>query len=183
MAARTMTTKRTIAHIGKPLELGTAAGGRLAAALVAALAALAALETVELAVWAAAVARLPSPARSPVALSAFAISGGRAAEIALFWLVSSAVKADGSDQLDGSCWPIVPITDCATAPTTDCAAPCGAPANWLREATRLDAPEPPSSPPRRLAPSVSAPTLPPPMAPVSLVKRSGSEFDTASTSL
>src|SRR5271166_4201506 len=182
MAARTIPTNRIIAHIGKPLELGAAAWARLAAALVVALAALAALETVELAVLATAAPRLPIPARSPVALSAFAISGGRAAEIAPFWLVSNAAKAEGSDQLDGSCWPIVPITACPTAPTTDCAAPCGAPAYWLRAPTRLDTAEPPSSPPRRLAPSVIAPILAPPMAPVSLVSRSGSEFDTASTS-
>src|ERR1700686_1936386 len=116
MATSTMTISRMIAHIGKPLALGTAAWARLAVALVAAVVALAAVETVALAVWAAAAPRLPSPARRPVALSAFDSSGGRAAEIALFWLLSIAASAEGSDQLEGSCWPIAPMTPWAAVP-------------------------------------------------------------------
>ena len=47
--------------------------------------------------------------------------------------------------------------------------------------TMLERPEPPSRPPSILAPSVSERTLPPLIAPESFVRRSGSEFETAST--
>ena len=66
--------------------------------------------------------------------------------MALFWLARSEAIEDASDQLEGSCWPIAPTADWATAPTTDCAAPCGAPANWLNAPTMLDSPEPPRRP-------------------------------------
>jgi hypothetical protein len=55
IARRTMTTIRTIAHVGKPLALGAAAAARLAAELAAVLAALAAVLAAELAALEAAV--------------------------------------------------------------------------------------------------------------------------------
>ena len=138
IASNTTTTIRMIAHIGKPLELGAGGVGildaavwallaaasaflaaELAAELAVELAAVAALETVELAVWVAAAATPPRPASSPEAPSIFESSGGSAAEIALFWLLSIERIDDGSDQLEGSCWPIVPTAACVTVPSND----------------------------------------------------------------
>src|SRR5208283_4319805 len=183
-AASTITIKRMIAHIGKLLGRDAACCARLAALVAVAAAdeaALAAAEASALARWVAAAPRPPRPASRPVAPSAFESSGGSAAAIASFWLPNSAAIDEASDQFDGSCWPIVPIAAWATAPSVDCAAPCGAPANWLSAPARLATPEPPSRPPSRFVPSASAPRLPPPSAPASLVKRSGSELETAST--
>src|SRR6478609_1943529 len=95
IASSTTMTIRMIAHIGKPLELGAAGvGTRDAAAwvlraadsalLAAELAAVVAVETVEVALWDAAAAMPPRPARSPEAPSIFESSGGSAAEIAPF---------------------------------------------------------------------------------------------------
>src|SRR5271166_4691675 len=164
-AASTITIKRMIAHIGKLLGRDAACCARLAALVAVAAAdeaALAAAEASALARWVAAAPRPPRPASRPVAPSAFESSGGSAAAIASFWLPNSAAIDEASDQFDGSCWPIVPIAAWATAPSVDCAAPCGAPANWLSAPARLATPEPPSGP-------------------ASLVKRSGSELETAST--
>ena len=152
IAARTITISRMIAHIGNPLELAAAAGAR-AAALVAALAAVVALDAAELAVLEAAAPRPPRPASSPVAPSALDSSPGSAAAIAFFWAPNIAAIEDGSDQLEGSCWPIAPIAACATAPIVDWAAGWVAPENWLKAPTMLESPEPPSRPPSRLAPS------------------------------
>src|SRR5271166_2016359 len=87
---------------------------------------------------------------------------------------------EASDQFDGSCWPIVPITTCETAPITDWAAPCGAPEYWLSAAARLARPPPPRRPLKRLAPWVRTWGSPPAIALLSLVRTSGSELDTAS---
>src|SRR5271167_1357633 len=173
-------TMRMIAHIGKPLELEVAACALLAAELAVELAAPAALETVDVAVWAAAVAAPPRPASNPDAPSAFETSPGSAAAITLFWLLNIERIADGSDQFDGSCWPIVPTTALVTAPINGCAAAWGTPACWLSAPARLARPPPPRRPLRRLAPSPRSCVLPPVTAPVSLVKRSGSELEIAS---
>src|SRR5271166_1489341 len=173
-------TMRMIAHIGKPLELEVAACALLAAELAVELAAVAALETVDVAVWAAAAAAPPRPASNPDAPSAFDTSPGSAAAIALFWLLNIPRIADGSDQFDGSCWPIVPTTACVTAPINGCAAVWGTPAYWLSAPVRLARPPPPRRPLSILAPSPRSCVLPPVSAPLSLVKRSGSELEIAS---
>src|SRR5271155_3707607 len=174
-----MTTMRMIAHIGKPLELD-AVWALLAAELAVELAAPAALETVDDAVWAAAAAAPPRPASNPDAPSAFETSPGSAAAIALFWLLNIERIADGSDQFDGSCWPIVPTTALVTAPINGCAAAWGAPACWLSAPARLAMPPPPRRPLSRLAPSPRSCVLPPATAALSLVRRSGSELEIAS---
>jgi len=147
------------------------------------LAAVAALETVDVAVCvapAAAAPRPPRPASSPEAPSIFESSGGSAAEMALFWLLSSERIADGSDQLEGSCWPIVPTATCVTAPSSVCVAGWGAPEYWLSAPARLERPPPPSRPLRRLPPSLRNLVLPPDAACPILVRISGSELEIAS---
>ena len=125
----------------------------------------------------AAPARLAS---SPEAPSALETSGGSAAEIAPFWLLSSERIAEGSDQFDGSCWPIVPIAACVTAPSSVCVAGCGAPEYWLSAPTRLERPPPPSRPLSSVAPSLRNRALPPDAAWPTLVRISGSELEIAS---
>src|SRR5271166_3961503 len=174
-ATRTMTISRMIAHIGNPPLLGVAGGGAGVGAARAVAAGAGAGR-------AAAALRPPRPANNPVALSARDTSAGSAAEIAVFCSLSIAAIEERSDQFEGSCWPIAPTAACATAPIADCAAPVGAPAYWLRAPARFDSPEPPSRPPSRFAPWSRAPTLPPLIAAESLVRRSGSEFATASAS-
>src|ERR1700722_6506604 len=192
IASSTTMTIRMIAHIGKPLEVGAttgavtldaAASALLAAELAVELAAVAALETVDVAVWVAAAAAPPRPARSPEAPSNFETSGGSAAEIALFWLLSSERIADGSDQFEGSCWPIVPTAACVTAPSSVCVAGWGAPEYWLSAPARLERPPPPSRPLRRLPPSLRNLVLPPDAACPILVRISGSELEIASDTL
>src|ERR1700722_7963422 len=194
IASRTTMTSRMIAHIGKPLEVGAATGAVTLAAvawavraaeLAVELAAVAALETVEAAVCVAPAAapRPPRPASSPEAPSNFETSGGSAAEIALFWLLSSDRIADGSDQFEGSCWPIVPTAACVTAPSSVCVAGWGAPEYWLSAPARLERPPPPSRPLRRLPPSLRNLVLPPDAACPILVRISGSELEIASDTL
>src|SRR6516165_6989167 len=87
--------------------------------------------------------------------------------------------AEGSDQLEGSCWPMVPTAAWVTAPSSDCVAGCAAPEYWLTAPTRLVRPPPPSSPLRRVAPSLRNRALPPDAAWVILVRISGSELEIA----
>src|SRR5260370_5238825 len=98
-----MTTRRTIAQVGKPVE-AEAACTRLAAELAIAVAELAAaaaaLDTVAAAVW---VAAAPRPARSPEAPTVFDNSAGRALEIAPLWLADNEPTDEASDQFEGSC--------------------------------------------------------------------------------
>src|ERR1700733_6780696 len=173
IASSTTMTIRMIAHIGKPLEVGAttgavtldaAASALLAVELAVELAAVAALETVDVAVWVAAAAAPPRPARSPEAPSNFETSGGSAAEIALFWLLSSERIAEGSDQFEGSCWPIVPTAASVAVPSKVCVAGCGAPEYWLMAPARLARPPPPSRPVRSVPPSLRNRELPPPAA-------------------
>src|SRR3984957_18604205 len=174
IASSTTMTIRMIAHIGKPLEVGATTGA------VTLDAAASALKTVDVAVWVAAAAAPPRPARSPEAPSNFETSGGSAAEIALFWLLSSERIAEASDQFEGSCWPIVPTAACVAAPSNVCVAGCGAPEYWLMAPARLARPPPPSRPFRSVPPSLRNRVLPPAAAWPSLVRISGSELEIAS---
>src|SRR5260370_35344491 len=98
-----MTTRRTIAQVGKPVE-AEAACTRLAAELAIAVAELAAapaaLDTVVAAVR---VAAAPRPARSPEAPRVFDNSAGRAPEIALLWPANNEATDAASDQFAGAC--------------------------------------------------------------------------------
>src|SRR5579863_5945548 len=115
IASSTIITMRTIAQVGKPpLEVVAADWALLAAdsalraaELAAEVAVVAALDATDAAPDAA-VATPPRLASSPEAPSALESSPGSAAAIAPFWLLSSERIAEGSDQFEGSCWPIVP---------------------------------------------------------------------------
>ena len=49
--------------------------------------------------------------------------------MAPFWLLRRERIDEGSDQFEGSCWPIVPTVALVTAPSSDWVAGCGAPEN------------------------------------------------------
>src|SRR3984957_4509689 len=75
---------------------------------------------------------------------------------------------------------MVPTVAWVIVPSSACVAGCGAPENWLSAPVRLESPPPPRRPLRRVPPSFRNRVLPPLIAPLSFVKISGSDIETAS---
>ena len=75
---------------------------------------------------------------------------------------------------------MVPTVAWVTVPSSACAAGCGAPENWLSAPVRLERAPPPRRPLRSVPPSFRNRVLPPLIAPLSFVKISGSDIETAS---